>query len=112
MEFHNVSNHLPHASPSAEALRQTRPVRPVEPVARVRNDSDRPEPERPRVDLSRLASGDMEFRIDKDTDQLIVSIYDSEGELLRQIPADVVLELARRIDEVLARNSFGLNTEA
>jgi uncharacterized FlaG/YvyC family protein len=59
-----------------------------------------------------MSSGDLEFRLDEGTDRMVVSIFDNQGELVRQIPAEVVLRLAERIDQILAERSFGLNTEA
>lgn len=48
---------------------------------------------------------DLQFRIDKDSGRVIVSIVDREsGEVLRQVPGDEALRLAR----MLARDDGGL----
>ena len=43
---------------------------------------------------------DLQFTIDEDTERTVIKVIDSHsGELIRQIPDEVFLELARRLDE-------------
>jgi flagellar protein FlaG len=43
---------------------------------------------------------DLQFTIDEDTERTVIKVIDSQsGELIRQIPDEVFLELARRLDE-------------
>jgi flagellar protein FlaG len=58
------------------------------------------------VELSELvAHTGLQFRVDQDTDRVVVSIIDREsGEILRQVPSEEALRVARSI----ARNGRGL----
>lgn len=102
MEFPNV-NAIPHASAASEAVPYLRPVTPVEPVVRLDNqDAGRMERNlgyKPTLPNSR--AGELEFRVDEDTERLVVSIYDDNGEVMRQIPAESVLKMAQQITEVI-----------
>lgn len=41
---------------------------------------------------------DLQFSVDNDLDQTVIKVVDSDsGELIRQIPEDIFLELARRL---------------
>lgn len=43
---------------------------------------------------------DLQFSVDEDTDRTVIKVIDSHtGELIRQIPDEVFLELARRLQE-------------
>ncbi len=43
---------------------------------------------------------DLQFTVDKELDQTIVKVVDSDtGEVIRQIPDDIFLELARRLKD-------------
>ncbi len=43
---------------------------------------------------------DLQFSVDEDTDRTVIKVIDSEsGELIRQIPDEVFLELARKLNE-------------
>ncbi len=57
-------------------------------------------------------AGEIQFRIDKEAGRLVVSVFDEQGALLRQIPGDVVLEMAKRLKQVLSDGSLGLHAEA
>ena len=102
MEFPNV-NAIPHPSAASEAVPYLRPVTPVEPVARVDNEDagrmERNSEYTPTMPNSR--AGELEFRVDENTDRLVVSIYDDRGEVMRQIPAEVVLKMAEQITAVI-----------
>ncbi len=70
-----------------------------------------------RADVSQTAnplhrSGEIQFRIDQEADRLVVSVFDQQGALLRQIPGDVVLQMAKRLEQVLSDGSLGLHAEA
>lgn len=41
----------------------------------------------------------LEFRVDEDSGRVIVSIVDQDGEVLRQIPGDEVLRIARMLSK-------------
>ncbi len=52
--------------------------------------------------LRRIFNTEAEFSIDKDTNMVIVKIKDKDtGEVIRQIPPEVVLKIAKTIDEFL-----------
>ena len=52
--------------------------------------------------LKLIFRGEAEFSIDKDTNMVIVKIKDKEtGEIIRQIPPEVVLKIAKSIEEFL-----------
>nr|MBV6631249.1 flagellar protein FlaG [Oceanococcus sp. HetDA_MAG_MS8] len=116
MEINNVSNVVQNASANAEAVQRMRPVPPVQPPARVDNDglsgSNTRSGSAQAMPQTAMSSGDLEFRLDEGTDRMVVSIFDNQGELVRQIPAEVVLRLAERIDQILTERSFGLDREA
>lgn len=43
---------------------------------------------------------DLQFSVDNDLDQTVIKVVDSDsGELIRQIPEDIFLELARRLKD-------------
>ena len=49
-----------------------------------------------------LFRGELKFEIDRDINMIIVKIKDKDtGELIRQIPPEVVVKLARALDEFL-----------
>ncbi|MGB1557545.1 MAG: flagellar protein FlaG [Oceanococcaceae bacterium] len=113
MEFHNISNMNPHTPVHSADMRTAQPVQPVTPVARsqegqlpLRQGSSAP------AQLPAMKMGELEIRVDEDTDRLVVSIFDAQGALLRQIPAEVVLQLARRLEQVMSTRSLGLRAEA
>ena len=52
--------------------------------------------------LKKIFRTQAEFSVDKDTNMVIVKIKDTEtGEVIRQIPPEVVVKLAKTIDEFL-----------
>ena len=42
----------------------------------------------------------MQFSLDEDSERMVVQIKDAEGKVVKQIPSEQALELARRLDEV------------
>lgn len=51
-------------------------------------------------DYMQLVRRNLEFSVDKDTQRVVVKVIDAEtGELVRQIPPDAVLELAKFLRE-------------
>ncbi len=52
--------------------------------------------------LKLIFRGEAEFSIDRETNMIIVKIKDKEtGEIIRQIPPEVVLKIAKSIEEFL-----------
>ncbi|QTA37827.1 flagellar protein FlaG [Thermosipho ferrireducens] len=52
--------------------------------------------------LKKLFRGEAEFKIDKETGIIVVKIKDKDsGEIIRQIPPEVALKLAKNIAELL-----------
>lgn len=102
MDFHNV-NAIPHPSAQSGVLPQLRPVTPVEPVGKIQTeDANRTQQEsRFTQSFPQTQLGELEFKVDENTDRLVVSIYNDSGEVVRQIPAEVVLKMAEQITEVL-----------
>ncbi len=49
-----------------------------------------------------VVRGELQFEIDRDTNMIIVKIKDKEtGDVIRQIPPDVVVKLAKAMEEFL-----------
>lgn len=102
MDFPSV-NAIPQPSAQSGVVPQLPAVKPVEPAGRTTNDdagSVRQNPE-PSTSVPEQRSGELEFRVDENTDRLIVAVYDDKGEVIRQIPSEVVLKMAEQITEVL-----------
>lgn len=52
--------------------------------------------------LKKIFRGEAEFKIDKDTNMVVIKIKDPEsGEIIRQIPPELALKLAKNIQELL-----------
>lgn len=102
MDFPTV-NAIPHPSAQSGVLPQTPPVKPVEAVGRLTNDDAGivRQPPEPITTLPGTRSGDLAFSVDEGTERLVVSIYDDKGEVVRQIPSEVVLKMANQIHELL-----------
>ena len=101
------------ADPGLSGVSATASVRRIDPDARDR--SNRQQEAKPKRDseasaqeldtarsvLERHFNSDstrLQFRIDADSEQLVVSLIDSEsGDVLRQIPSEEVLKLARAL---------------
>lgn len=54
----------------------------------------------------------LKFRIDQDSERLIVSLLDSDGQLIRQMPSELILRLAQRLEEIQEQGKFGLDALA
>ena len=54
----------------------------------------------------------LQFRIDQDSDRLVVSLLDSQGEVIRQMPSEMILRLAQRLEEIRAEGKLGLDQMA
>ncbi|MBK1722643.1 flagellar protein FlaG [Thiocystis violacea] len=75
-----------------------------------RRGRDESTKEQSREDVEEAVSGindffksverSMEFSLDEEGDRMVVKIKDSNGEVVKQIPSEQALELARRLDEV------------
>ncbi len=52
--------------------------------------------------LKKIFRGEAEFKIDKDTNMVIIKIKDPDtGEIIRQIPPELAVKLAKNIQELL-----------
>ena len=51
------------------------------------------------------ADASVKFRIDRDAKELVVSILDSEDNVIRQVPSEVVLRITERIEALQARGN-------
>lgn len=52
--------------------------------------------------LKKIFRGEAEFKIDKDTNMVVIKIKDPEtGEIIRQIPPELAVKLAKNIQELL-----------
>lgn len=104
--------------PMPQALDVPRPVAPVQPVAKsegaetggARDSGKRPLASNPpRNPLVLGSDSSMQFTIDKDSDRLVVSLLDTEGEVIRQIPAEVILKIAERLEQIMDEGNFGFD---
>lgn len=85
---------LPNAAASAEKVEPKAPAgqatKPEQVQAAVKTLSD----------FVQSMQRDLEFSIDHDLEQTVVKVVDRDsGELIRQIPEDIFLELARRLKD-------------
>ncbi|MEJ5256681.1 MAG: flagellar protein FlaG [Fervidobacterium sp.] len=52
--------------------------------------------------LKKIFRGEAEFKIDRDTNMVVIKIKDPEtGEIIRQIPPELAVKLAKNIQELL-----------
>lgn len=51
----------------------------------------------------------LSFRIDKNTDRLVVSMMDANGEVIRQMPSELILRLAERLEQIQSDGQLGLD---
>ncbi|ABS60266.1 flagellar protein FlaG [Fervidobacterium nodosum] len=52
--------------------------------------------------LKKIFRGEAEFKIDKDTNMVVIKIKDPDtGEIIRQIPPELAVKLAKNIQEIL-----------
>ncbi len=74
-----------------------------EPVKGVQNIEDAVKTVQKKLEkFKEILKDEAEFRVDKSTGMVIVKIKDKEtGEVVRQIPPEVVVRLAKTIDEFL-----------
>ncbi len=98
-----------------------RPVAPVQPVASAqgaesggaRDSGKKPlDTAVPGGSQAMARDASLQFRIDKDFDRLVVSLLDREGEVIRQVPAELVLKIAQRIEQIISDNKLGLDERA
>jgi flagellar protein FlaG len=62
-------------------------------------------------DFIQAFNRDLKFRVDRDTNQVVVTVMDSQsGEVIRQIPSEEVLAVARSLDQM--SQGLLLNTKA
>ncbi len=91
-----------------ETPRAVQPVVATQPTDKTRGESTHLA--NANVVASRNTS--LKFRIDQDSDKLIVSLLDSDGALIRQIPSELILRLAERLEEIQEQGKFGLDAMA
>jgi flagellar protein FlaG len=100
-----VSNRLPGGStPVVDAVALPATSEPA--VKQVQAAVQQPNPEQLKAAVAainrslRHANQNLQFSLDADTNKMVVKMVDSEtGELIRQIPSDAVLAIARSIDQ-------------
>ncbi|HCI29637.1 MAG TPA: flagellar biosynthesis protein FlaG, partial [Fervidobacterium sp.] len=52
--------------------------------------------------LRKIFRGQAEFRIDRDVNKVVIKIKDSDtGEIIRQIPPELVVKISKSIQELL-----------
>ncbi|ANA41209.1 MULTISPECIES: flagellar protein FlaG [Geobacter] len=81
--------------------------RPVEQTREPEKDKGKSEEERVKEAAERInafiesVSRDLEFSVDKDTNRTVVKVLAREnGEVIRQIPAEEILKIAKVLDEL------------
>ncbi|WP_318556864.1 flagellar protein FlaG [Geobacter anodireducens] len=88
---------------------EKRAARPVEQVREPEKESDKGKSEEERVKEAaerinafiESVSRDLEFSVDKDTNRTVVKVLAREnGEVIRQIPAEEILKIAKVLDEL------------
>lgn len=96
------------------AQTQTVPVdipRTVQPVAATQASEKTRGETTHLADANTVVSRDtaLKFRIDQDSERLIVSLLDGDGNLIRQMPSELILRLAQRIEEIQEQGKFGVD---
>lgn len=89
-------------------------ARAVEPVTAVHN-IEKTRGESTQLDQANVVTNrdtSLKFRIDQDSERLVVSLLDSDGSLIRQMPSELILRLAQRIEEIQEQGKFGIDTLA
>ena len=85
------------ATPGQEAAAATKEAPPTAELVEHARNANR--------HLARLDSR-LEFRVDEDSGKVIVAVVDADtAEVLRQIPAEEMLEVSRRLEEQLATDA-------
>ncbi len=110
--------HLAQQQPVAPDI--LRPVRAVSPVdaARgaesggARDSSERRKFEGLSENMIRSSDSSLQFRIDQDSERLVVSLLDQHGEVIRQVPSEVVLRIAQRIEQIQSSGKMGFDVRA
>jgi hypothetical protein len=54
----------------------------------------------------------LQFRIDQDYDRLVVTLLDADGKTVRQIPSELILKIAQRLEQIIDEGNMGLNERA
>ncbi len=91
-----------------ETPRTVQPITPVQSSEKIRDESTQ------LANANTVVSRDtsLKFRIDQDSERLVVSLLDSDGTLIRQMPSELILRLAQRIEEIQEQGKFGIDTLA
>ena len=98
----------------ADTPRPVQAVQPVKPTERTESGPQRDATRKGVADsmeanVVRSQNSSLQFRIDQDYDRLVVSLLDENGEVIRQIPSELVLRLAQRIEQIQNEGKLGLD---
>ncbi len=64
-------------------------------------------------DFSQMLKRELQFDVDEDLGRTVVRVVDKDsGELIRQIPSEEVLEMARQMKEMKQSGEIGLDGKA
>lgn len=102
----HLAQHQPVPVDTAQPLKAVQPVESAKGAESGHaRDSGEEKFARQGVPSNVFYSGDssLQFRIDQNDDQLIVSLMDSDGKVIRQVPSEVVLRIAQRIEDIQAK---------
>jgi len=87
----------------SEAISQSGKTMPAESVAKVAEEADTQAVENAVSKLNEYVQSTartLNFQVDDDSGKTVIKVYDRESDqLIRQIPNELVLELARRLNE-------------
>ncbi len=97
-----------------EAQKPVQPVTPVLPTQRPETGEKRDAAQSGvagSMDANVIMGKDtsLQFRIDRDFNSLVVSLLDSNGEVVRQIPSDLIMKIAQRIEQIQDKGYMGLD---
>ena len=97
---------LPGAGPTSTQNGNALPDKPVEELADAQKPKAEPYPNGIRsavVEVNNFVQSiqrDLQFNLDTDLEKTIIKVIDSNsGDVIRQIPEDIFLELARRLNQ-------------
>jgi len=52
--------------------------------------------------LKEMFTGELSFELDKEAEIVVVKILDKDGEIIKQIPSEAVVKLAKNLNEMLS----------
>lgn len=110
--------HLAQQQPvAADVPRPVRAVSPVDSARGAESGGARDSSEKRKFDglganVIRGGDSSLQFRIDQDSERLVVSLLDQDGKVIRQVPSEVVLRIAQRIEQIQASGKLGFDARA